>query len=112
MFKVGDRVRVINTATSPYKDNGIPFEVGDVTTVTAVEREYFRIGNGSIGNNVRGKDLELVTEPDPKQQPFTPTIEIDFLIDYILDNGLTSNEIVAFLKRHNKGQVFIHENLK
>lgn len=46
-----------------------------------------------------------------KKEPFTPTIEIDFLIDYIKNHQLESNEIISFLYGHKKGQVFIHETL-
>ncbi len=64
-----------------------------------------------IDNQPHYKNRRVEIVADSKEEPFTPTIEIDFLIDYIEANYLESNEIVSFLKGHKKGQVFIHETL-
>lgn len=114
-FKLGQQYKVIKSNTHYFIEgkcyNVVKFNYLDDYVLESESNLYFAqkdFDNPSyVSYNV---ELELVA--DSKEQPFTPTIEIDFLIDYILDKGLTSNEIVAFLKGHNKGQVFIHENLK
>lgn len=106
MFKKGDKVRCIdnNNLYNELTESKIyVVEEGLNCCLICIKNDR---GNVSRYNETR---FELVS--NPIQEPFTPTIEIDFLIDYINNHQLEPNEIIAFLYGHKKGQVFIHEKL-
>lgn len=107
-FKLGQEYKVISTKTDAFTEGKI-YEVVKRGVVLALQSDY---GSFYLDSEIPvfGIQLELVS--DSKEEPFTPTIEIDFLIDYINNNQLESDEILSFLKGHKKGQVFIHETLK
>lgn len=109
-FKLGQRYMVISSELHMFKIGKI-YEVIERAGVLGIQSESGLLYR-EYDLSFLGLELGLIVEPDPKKQPFTPTIEIDFLIDYIEANHLESNEIISFLKGHKKGQEFIHETLK
>lgn len=107
-FKLGQQYRVISSEVYQFIEGKI-YEVIKKAGSLVIQSE-----SGSPYKeqelSVLGVILELIA--DPKEEQFNPTIELDFLINYIEQHELEENEIIAFLKGYKKGEEFIHENLK
>lgn len=72
---------------------------------------YYANDFGDPFLNTKNTYLELVdeikeTEPELKSEVKEPTIEVQFLLDYIETEDLCSAEIKAFLKGYLKGERF------
>lgn len=104
MFKKGDKVICLDSEGTSYhltKDKAYTILENSNSLLVKTVDDY------GAKNYYNSNRFELVA--DSKEEPFTPTIELDFLISYIVEQELESNEIIAFLKGYKKGEEFIHE---
>lgn len=119
-FKVGQIYKVIaQYGSSPFRYN----ELYEVKPAKDYRGNYVLSDNGiayyaeDFGDpylNTIRTYLELVSDckeptPDPKVGVKEPTIEVQFLLDYIETGDLCSAEIKAFLKGYLKGERFKHD---
>lgn len=119
-FKLGQMYKVIA------QDEESPFSYDKVYAVKPATNfsgnyilsddgiRYYANDFGGHFLNTKNTYLELVAdikEPEPELKPEVkePTIEVQFLIDYIETEELCSAEIKAFLKGYLKGERFKHD---
>lgn len=116
-FKVGQVYKVIaQDGASPFKYDelyvvqpAISLSGNYILSEDGVK--YYANDFGSQGLLTECTYLELVSDckeptPKPKEGAQEPTIEVQFLLDYIETEDLCSAEIKAFLKGYLKGERF------
>lgn len=109
-FKLGQLYKVTESSTDHFI-KGNYYEVVKCNNINVLTSELdIRFRDHTFDNPsypTYSVTLELVG--DSKEEVFRSTIEIDFLIDYINNHNLESNEIIAFLAGYKNGQSILNK---